>query len=86
MPKPPIPWTENHRVQNTCAEIMHKTIGGSTQPNIGSKTKIFQGASPDHIKWGHGYASNPCNPYPLQNRCNEGGLCPPSNPPVNYVG
>ena len=33
----PIPWTEKHRVQKTCAKIMHKTIGGSAQPNIGPK-------------------------------------------------
>src|ERR1700722_8853116 len=59
MPKHPIPWTENHRVQKTCAKIMHKTIGGSAQPNIGSKTKIFWGATPDPIKWGYGYATNP---------------------------
>ena len=59
MPKHPIPWTENHRVQKTCAKIMHKTIGGSAPPNIGSKTKIFQGATPDPIKWGYGYPSNP---------------------------
>ena len=69
MSKHPIPWTKNHRVQNhgpktiaskkTCAKIMHKTIGGSAQPNIGSKTKIFWGAAPDPIKWGYGYPSNP---------------------------
>ena len=47
MPKHPIPMTENHHVQKTCAKIMHKTIGGSAQPNIGS------------IKWGYGYPSNP---------------------------
>ena len=55
----PITWTENHRIQKTCAKIMHKTIGGSAQPNIGSKTKIFQGVAPDLIKWGYGYPSNP---------------------------
>src|ERR1700686_991080 len=58
-PSHPIPWTKNHRVQKTCAKIMHKTIGGSAQPNIGSKTKIFRGAPPDPIKWGYGYPSNP---------------------------
>ena len=42
-----------------CAKIMHRTIGGSTQPNIGSKTKIFRGAAPDPIKWGYGCPSNP---------------------------
>ena len=69
MPKHPIPWTENHHVQNhgpknhrvqkVCAKIMHKTIGRSTQPNIGSKTKIFRGVAPDPIKWGYEYPSNP---------------------------
>ena len=47
-PLRPKPWTENHRAQKTCAKIMHKTIGGSAQPNIGSATK-----------WGYGYPSNP---------------------------
>jgi len=58
-PSRPIPWTENHRVQKTCAKIMHRTIGGSAQPNIGSKTKIFRGAALDPIKWGYGCPSNP---------------------------
>src|ERR1700690_70126 len=58
-PSRPKPWTENHRVEKTCAKIMHKTIGGSAQPNIGSKTKIFRGATPDPIKWCYGYPSNP---------------------------
>ena len=39
----------------TCAKIMHKTISGSFHPNIGSKTKIFKGATLDPIKWGYGY-------------------------------
>src|ERR1700735_3276154 len=55
----PIPWTENHRVQKTCAKFMHKTIGVSAQPNIGSKTKIFRGTALDPIKWDYGYPSNP---------------------------
>jgi len=38
---------------------MHITIGGSAQPNIGSKTKIFQGAAPNPINWGYGCPSNP---------------------------
>jgi len=53
-PSHPIPWTENHCIQKTCAKIMHRTIGGSAQPNIGSKTKTFWGAAPDPIKWGYG--------------------------------
>jgi len=40
-------------------KIRHKTIGGSAQPNIGSKTKIFWGTAPNPIKWGYGYASKP---------------------------
>ena len=59
MPKHLIPRTENHRVQNHGPKIMHKTIGGSAQPNIGSKTKIFWGAALDPIKWGYEYPSNP---------------------------
>src|ERR1700733_12958359 len=47
MPKHPIPWTENHRVQNH---------GPKT---IASKNKNFQGAVPDPIKWCYGYPSNP---------------------------
>jgi len=43
----------------TCAKIMHKNIGGSAQPNIGSKTKIFQGAAPDPIERGYLHPSNP---------------------------
>jgi len=68
-PSRPIPWTENHRVQyhgqktiaskKSCAKIMRRTIGGSAQPNIGSKTKIFRGAALDPIKWGYGCPSNP---------------------------
>ena len=88
MPKHPIPWTENHCVQKTCVKIMHKTIGGFAQPNIGSKTKIFRGVASDPIKWGYRYTSHPLwPPLPtLQNRRNEVGLRPPSNPPVNYMG
>ena len=53
---------------------MHKTIGGSIDPNIGSKTKIFQGVALDPIKWGYGYASNPLWHTPLlHNWRNEGG-------------
>ena len=59
MPKHPIPWTKNHRVQKACVKIMDKTIGGSAQPNIRSKTKIFPGATLDPIKWGYGCLSNP---------------------------
>ena len=68
-PSCPTPWIENHRVQyhgpknhrvqKTCAKIMHKTIGGSTQPNIGSKTKISRAVAPDPIKWGYECPSNP---------------------------
>ena len=58
-PSRPIPWTENHHVQKSCAKIMHRTIGGSAQPNIGSKTKIFQGAASNPIKLGYGCPSNP---------------------------
>jgi len=58
-PSCPIPWTENHCVQKSCVKIMHRTIGGSAQPNIGSKTKIFWGAAVDPIKWGYGCPSNP---------------------------
>ena len=49
----------------TCAKIMHKTIGGSTHPNIGSKNKIFWGAALDPIEWAYGYPSNPLWPSPL---------------------
>ena len=59
MLKHPIPWTKNHRIQKTCVKIMHKTIGGFIQSNIGSKTKIFWGAALDSIKWGYGCSSNP---------------------------
>ena len=69
MPKHPIPWTENHDIQyhgpkniaskKHVQKITHKTIGGSAQPNIGSKTKIFRSAAADPIKWGYSYASNP---------------------------
>ena len=59
MLKHPIPWTENHRIQKTCAKIMHKTIGGSAQPNTGSQTKIFHVTAPDPINRGYGCASNP---------------------------
>jgi len=62
MPKHPIPWTENHCVQKTCVKIMHKTIGGFAQPNIGSKTKIFRGVASDPIKWGYRYTSHPLWP------------------------
>ena len=58
-PSCPIPWTENHHVQKSCVKIMHKNIGGSAQPNIGSKTKISWGAAPDPIKWGYRCPSNP---------------------------
>ena len=58
MPKHLKPWTENHRIQKTCVKIMHKTIGGFVQPNIGSKTKIFWGAATDPIKWGYLCPSN----------------------------
>jgi len=69
MPKNPIPWTENHRIQyhgpktiaskKSCAKIMHKTIRGSAHPNIGSKTKIFRDVALDPIMWGYGCPSNP---------------------------
>jgi len=58
-PSRPIPWTENHRIQKSCAKVMYRTIGGSDQPNIASKTKIFWGATLDPIKWGYGCPSNP---------------------------
>ena len=53
-PSRPIPWTKNHCVQKSCVKIMHRTIGGSAQPNIGSKTKIFRGSD-----GGYGCPSNP---------------------------
>ena len=36
-----------------CAKNMNKTIGRSTQPNIGSKNKIFWGATLEPIEWGY---------------------------------
>ena len=50
--------------KNMC-KIMHKTVGGSTQHNIGSKTKNFQGTTLDPIKWGYEYTSNVLWPPPL---------------------
>jgi len=80
-PSHPIPWTKNHRIQKTCAKIMHKTIGGSAQPKIGSKTKIFRGAAPDPIKWGYGYTSNPLwPPLATQSVQQRGWSAPPLTP------
>ena len=62
MPKNPIPWIKNHYVKKTRAKIMHKTIGGSSQPNICSKTKIFRGVATDPIEWGYLHPSNPLWP------------------------
>ena len=86
MPKHPKPWTENHRVQNHVRKIMHKTIGRSAQPNIGSKNQNFSGRCPGpHRRGLPAPLKPPVNPL-LHNRHNEGGFHSPSNPLVNYVG
>ena len=60
---------------------MHKTMGGSAQPNIGSKTKIFQGIAPDPIEWGYLHPSNPMWPPCYVIRATKGGgSAPPLTP------
>ena len=80
-PSHPKPWTENHRVQNhglkpshpkPCAKIMHKTIGRSAQPNIGSK-KNSQGTAPDPVQGGY-------PPPATQSVEQSGGSAPPLTP------
>ena len=82
----PKPWTENHRIQNHVRKIMHKTIGRSAQPNIGSKNKIFKGVAPNPIEWGYLHPSNVLWPSHYAIGVTKGGLHPPSKPLVNYVG
>jgi len=70
-----------------CAKIMHKTIGRSTEPNIGSKKqkKIVRYPKPHR----GGLLSPLKTPVtaPLRNWHVEGGAPPPPlTPPVNYVG
>ena len=55
-------------------------MGRSTQTNIGSKTKIPQGATPNPIEWGYFHPLDPVWLPHYTISAMKGGLCPPSNP------
>lgn len=60
---------------------MHKTIGRSAQPNIGSKKKSFLGRYPRPHRGGLPSPLKPPMTLPLRNRHNErGGSAPPLTP------